>query len=939
MNSVPITLTQPHDKELRSRVKLLGNLLGNIILNLAGVQVYDAVEKLRTGYIALRQEDNPRQRAQLMKLIESLDVDTLTQVIRAFSIYFSLVNIAEEDFQHQERYRTIRNNKPLWTGSFDATLNKFKQQGMGAIQVQSLLHQLAYMPVFTAHPTESKRRSMMNALRRIFVVNDKLNDYRLSKSQRDEILLELETEIQILWRSNEVREYKPQVMDEIKHGLYFFRTSLFEAVPAVYRNLERKLTKYYPQDRITVPSFLRFGSWIGGDRDGNPFVKPETTATAMRVQSRVIIEEYLHRLNELTRQLTHASDMCVPSKHFLDSLTADENLRFDVFADSPGAYTSAPYRRKLSFMHYRMTQNLTIVRALMNDKIAEGVQHAYPSEKEFLNDLILIRNSLISHGDHNIADGALKDLIRLTETFGFYLMKLDVRQESTRHTDAVADIIRQIKKAPDYNSLNEAERLQLLTDYLNDPPQFALDKRQLSELNRETLEVFELMARMQKEISDQAFDHYVISMTHAASHVMEVMWLGSLAGLAGIDHTGEWACNLRIAPLFETIEDLAHIEIVLKALLDNEVYSSLLKASGNQQEVMLGYSDSCKDGGILASSWNLYEAQQKVIALARTHNINCRLFHGRGGTVGRGGGPTYDSILSQPEDTVHGQIKFTEQGEVLSYKYSNVETATYEITMGVSGLMLASRSLVTQQPTKAKKEYIKTMQELTAVGETTYRNLTDHTPGFLDYFYEATPVVEIGLLNFGSRPSHRKKADRSKTSVRAIPWVFGWAQSRITLPAWYGIGSALEHHIRQDEEKLKLLQRMYKGWPYFHSLLNNTQMALTKADMATAREYTELCEDKALGEKIFRMINEEYERTVKHILAISGSDLLLQDTPALALSIGRRDPYLDPLSHIQILLLKRYRAMREKESDEHNIWLNPLLRAINAVAQGMRNTG
>ena len=939
MNSAPITLTQPNDKELRSRVKLFGTLLGKIILNLAGVQVYEAVEKLRTGYIALRHDDSPRQRAQLMELIESLDVETLTQVTRAFSIYFSLINIAEEDFQHQQRYRTIRSNKPLWLGSFDATLNKFKQQGMGAIQVQSLLDQLAYIPVFTAHPTESKRRSMMNALRRIFVINERLNEARLSKNQRDEIIIELETEIQILWRSNEVREYKPQVMDEIKHGLYFFRTSLFEAVPAVYRNLERKLAKYYPQNPISVPSFLRFGSWIGGDRDGNPFVKPETTATALRLQAQVIIEEYLHRLNELTSQLTHASDMCVPTKKFLDSLFTDENLRFHVFADSPSAYALAPYRRKLSFMHYRMQQNLAIVRARLNDKIAEGVQHAYPSEKEFLNDLILISNSLISHGDQNIADGALKDLIRLTETFGFYLLKLDLRQESTRHTDAVADIIKQIKKAPDYKALSETQRVQLLTEYLNDPPQFALDKRQLAELNRETLNVFELMAQMHMEISDQAFGHYVISMTHAASHVMEVMWLGSLAGLAGIDHTGEWQCKIRISPLFETIEDLAHIEVVLKVLFDNEVYNNLLKASGNQQEVMLGYSDSCKDGGIMASTWNLFEAQQKVITLARQHGVNCRLFHGRGGTVGRGGGPTYDAILSQPEDTVHGQIKFTEQGEVLSYKYSNVETATYEITMGVSGLMIASRSLVTKQPLTAKKEFVKAMRELTEVGEQTYRQLTDHTPGFLDYFYEATPVVEIGQLNFGSRPSHRKKADRSITSVRAIPWVFGWAQSRTTLPAWYGIGSALEHYINQGEDKLKLLQRMNKGWPFFRSLLNNTQMALTKADMATAREYAELCEDKALGERIFKLIEAEYTRTLKHILAISDSSMLLQDSPPLALSISRRDPYLDPLSHIQILLLKRYRAMREKESDEHNIWLNPLLRAINAVAQGMRNTG
>jgi phosphoenolpyruvate carboxylase len=937
MSQTALTLSQPNDAELRARVKLLGHLLGDVILNLAGAEVYDAVEKLRTGYIGLRKEDNPRKRAQLMRLIESLDVDTLTQVIRAFSIYFSLVNIAEEDFQHQQRYRAIRAGKKLWVGSFDTTLQKLKQQNLSAGQIQNMLDQLAYIPVFTAHPTESKRRSMMNALRRIFLVNDKLNDPRLGKHQRQEIIDELQTEIQILWRSNEVREYKPQVMDEIKHGLYFFRTSLFGAVPQTYRNLERKLAKHYPQSRIHVPSFLSFGSWIGGDRDGNPFVKPETTAMALRLQCQVILEEYIERIHELTRQLTHAADMCEPDKAFQDSLFADETLRFEVFADSPSAYSQAPYRRKLSFMNFRLQQNLAIIRARINNKIPEGCNQAYPSEKEFLQDLVLIRNSLISHGDHNIADGALKDLIRLVETFGFYLLKLDLRQESGRHTQAVADIIKQIKKSPDYMALDEAGRMQLLTEYFNDPPRFALDKKELSETSRETLEVFELMAQMHQEISTNAFGHYVISMTHAASHVMEVMWLASLAGLSGIDHTGEWACNIRISPLFETIEDLEHIEVVLQALLENPVYNALLKASGNMQEVMLGYSDSCKDGGIMASSWNLYDAQQKVITLARKYKIECRLFHGRGGTVGRGGGPTHDAILSQPEGTVHGQIKFTEQGEVLSYKYSNEETAVYELTMGVTGLMLASRSLVTKKPASANKQYIHAMRELTRIGEYTYRELTDHTPGFLDYFYEATPVVEIGQLNFGSRPSHRKKTDRSKTSVRAIPWVFGWAQSRTTLPAWYGIGSALDQFIAKNDGNLKLLQRMHKNWPFFRSMLNNTQMALTKADMATAREYAELCEDKANGMRIFNQIREEYERTLQHILAISGSRMLLQDTPSLALSIARRDPYLDPLSHIQILLLKRYRA--ERDRDDHNKWLNPLLRTINAVAQGMRNTG
>jgi len=453
MGSTTKKLTKTNDKKLRARVKLFGNLLGNVIRNLAGAHVYDAVEKLRKGYISLRKTDNPKKRAQLMKFIESLDADTLTQVVRAFSIYFSLINIAEEDYQHQQRRELIFNGKSLWPGSFDHTLEQLRMEGMDASQVQDLLDQLAYIPVFTAHPTESKRRSVMNALRRIFLLNDRLNDTRIGKIQRDELTTDLETEVQQLWRTNEVREHKPQVRDEIKNGLYYFRTSLFNAVPQIYRNLERKLAKHYPDSKITVPSFLRFGSWIGGDRDGNPFVKPETTAMALRMQTQVILQEYIYRVVEVNKQLTHSIDLCTPTKSFMDSLEADENIRFEVYAASPNAFNNAPYRRKLSFMHYRLQQNLTLVNARLtgknNKELAGTCPHAYPSENEFIKDLQLIRSSLISHHDENIANGDLQDLIRVAETFGFFLLKLDIRQESTRHSDTVADIIKQIPDAPD----------------------------------------------------------------------------------------------------------------------------------------------------------------------------------------------------------------------------------------------------------------------------------------------------------------------------------------------------------------------------------------------------------------------------------------------------------------------------------------------------------
>ncbi len=932
--------TQSIDKQLRGRVKLFGHLLGNVLLGQAGAKVYDSVEKLRTGFIGLRKEDNPVKRARLMDLIESLDQYTLAQVVRAFSTYFSLVNVAEEASQLQQRRRLMRQNKLLWRGSFDHALADFKAIGMSADQLQSLFDRLAYIPVITAHPTEAKRRSIMYALRRIFLTNEKLNDTRLGKEQRKGVLDELETRIHILWRTDEVRESRPQVRDEIKNGLYYFKESLFKAVPEIYDNLECRVREHYPEAQLRVPSFLHFGSWIGGDRDGNPNVKPETTELALRLQSEAALQEYLRRLVDIFKQLTHSSQLCTPSKAFTDSLNADENIRFEVFKTKPTIFTKSPYRRKMAFMRYRLQQNLDKTRAHIYEDNVDDARwpHAYKNETDFLQDLYLIRDSLYSHGDQKIADLVLKHLIRLVESFGFYLLHLDVRQESTRHTEAVAKILRQMNPAIDYLSLNEQERLALLSQKLRQPgSDFVLDRTRLGDANLETVEVFETMERMYGEISEHAFGNYVISMTHEASHIMEVMWLASLVGLAGFNGD-ECYCHIRISPLFETIDDLNRIESVLGSLFDDPVYKQLLHASGNQQEVMLGYSDSCKDGGILASSWQLFEAQRKVIALADRHNIECRLFHGRGGTIGRGGDPTHESILAQPEGTVHGQIKFTEQGEVLSNKYSNPETAVYELTMGISGLMLATRFTVIDEPHTATPERIEIMRELMKTGEQAYRQLTDHTEGFLDYFYEATPISEIAQMNIGSRPSHRKKGDRSKSSVRAIGWVFGWAQARHTLPAWYGIGSALQAYIDGDEARLAKLQELHHEWPYFRALLSNTEMAMYKADIITAEEYSELCLSEDTRKRVFDMVREEYKRTLELTLRVAQMNTLLDDNPALSVSLMRRDPYLDPLNHIQIKLLKHYRDESLSE-EERNRWLDPLLRSINAIAAGMRNTG
>lgn len=474
-----------------------------------------------------------------------------------------------------------------------------------------------------------------------------------------------------------------------------------------------------------------------------------------------------------------------------------------------------------------------------------------------------------------------------------------------------------------------------LAEAIAHPHPFVIDKATLTPETRETLDVFEVMARMRAEISDGLFGQYVISMTHHASHVMEVMLLARLAGLAGKDRQG-WFCRIQISPLFETIDDLNRIGEVMGRLFQDPTYGALLKSSGNQQEVMLGYSDSCKDGGILASSWRLYEAQRKVIQLADDHGVSCRLFHGRGGTVGRGGGPTYEAILAQPTDTVHGQIKLTEQGEVLSYRYANPETARYELTLGISGLIKASRCLI-EPPPEDRKDYLGIMDELARYGEEAYRRLTQETAGFLDYFYECTPLDGIAMLNIGSRPSHRKKADRSLSSIRAIPWVFGWAQSRQTLPAWYGIGHAIERFRGNELDRLVKLQQMYQEWPYFRALLSNTQMSLFKAEMHIARGYARLAEDPARAAVIYGIIEDEYRRTLTQVMHVAGLRGLMEETPELAHSLARRNIYLDPLNHIQVALLERYRSEPDEEQREQ--WLDPLLRSINAVAAGMRNTG
>ena len=937
-----ITKCVRRDKDLRGRVRLLGNLLGEVLRTQAGEEVYRVVERLRKGFIRQRAEPDPTRLGRLRRIIEKMRPESLRPVIRAFSIYFQLVNIAEEGFQHRLRRRIAGKAGVaggLWRGSFDHCLRELRAAGITPEELQDLLDEIRYIPVFTAHPTESKRRAIMLQLRRIFMANESLDLPAESLDHKARSRRDLKTAIQTLWKTDEVRPARPEVGNEIRMGLHYFHESLFEAVPELYRRLQGAVDRVYgdhPDCRgMALPVVIRFGSWIGGDRDGNPNVTAQTTRYAFRMQQLTALQAYRERVNLLISVLTHSMQFCSPNPDFLASLEQDNAFCEQTQCDEQDHFPEEPYRRKLLIMGRRLDFNIARVRAQLAGAAEPLPPVGYDSESALVRDLELIRSSLISHGDVDAANGEILDLLRLAQTFGFFLARLDIRQESAVHTAAVADILRATKVKSDYAGLNDHQRLALLAELIErGAPKPDIDA--LEPMTREVLAVFELIAEARQELSPRAIGRYVISMAHSGTDVMAVMFLAAIAGLAGRNEQS-WFCRLGITPLFETIEDLSRIEPVMSELLDHPCYRSLLDVSGNLQEVMLGYSDSAKDGGILASGWNLYEAQRHIIEIASQRGVRIRLFHGRGGTVGRGGGPTHEAITAQPSGTVQGQIKFTEQGEVLSTKYSNRETAVFELTMGLTGLIQASTNLL-RPPPKDKKRALKTMRELVAIGERHYRQLTEHTPGFLDYFYEATPVSEIALLNIGSRPSHRARGDRSKSSVRAIAWVFGWAQARQTLPGWYGIGTALAEWRGDSPARLKQLREMYQDWPFFRALLSNTQMALFKSDMDIAAEYAELCLDKQTRTDVFGVIKDEYLRTRDEILRIEEIDELLDVNPVLKFSLGRRDPYLDALNHIQLDLIRRYREPLAEET-ERDITLDPLLRTINAIATGIRNTG
>ncbi|GAA0311815.1 phosphoenolpyruvate carboxylase [Psychrobacter aestuarii] len=918
---------------LRRRTSVLGSLLGDAISRQSGNETLAIIEKLRKGFVQQRRTPDEAHKQQLLDFIASLDNQTLKNVIRGFSIYFFLANLSEENYLREVRRAQRTQLEQSWEGSFRRTLLECRERNIEPAQMQELLEHLKYMPVFTAHPTEARRRTTMNVLQGLFAHSDALNNYEEGSYAYEEAKAQTAQAIDLLWLSDEVRTRKPLVYDEINNGLHYFNASLFSAIPKVYRNLKNAIVDIYPElTDNPVPAFLRFGSWIGGDRDGNPFVTHETTELAVLKHADTVLRHYQVLIRQLRRQLIHSDTIVTVSQAVYAKIDSYDDLAQRVFEYNLDDYSNEPYRRLLSLIFAKINATNRLIQSKGADTDAK--RDAYSDPEALLDDLRLIRQSVSTH-DKAHADGLLLDTIRLIKTCGFHLAALDIRQESSYHGEVIADIFASASNLPDYHSLSEEERQTWLTRLLSHQGTPLMYTDNLSDKTREQLSLMNSIAKLRKLVGKDTFGSYVISMTNNASQLLEVLLLMRFAGLCTIDDDGVLSADLPVAPLFETIEDLKNIDTILPAVLDNPLYRGLLQHGDNTQEIMLGYSDSSKDGGIITSAWQLYSAQQTINGIAEKYGIKTRLFHGRGGSVSRGGGSTHKAIAAQPAGTLHGQIKITEQGEVLYAKYANTDTAVFELTMGITGALKACSSRFVMQP-EALPNYEALFARLAEAGEQRYRQLTDHTDGFYQFYSQVTPVQEISLLNIGSRPAHRKKGVPSKTTLRAIPWVFGWSLARFTLPAWYGVGSAL-HSVAEDGE---LMKEMNDNWPFFSVFISNIEMAFTKSEMNIAKAYSQLCDDDTLRDAIMNEVLEEHALTESGLNTLLDQDTLLSSQQSLASSLQWRDAHLDPINYIQIELLKRARQQDADSLNDGELNVeDPLIRSINALAAGLRNTG
>jgi phosphoenolpyruvate carboxylase len=955
-NPTPSARAKDNERPLVEDIRLLGRILGDVIREQEGVQAFELIEQIRQLSVAFRRDEDHEADKTLKKLLKSLSGDRAVSVIRAFTYFSHLANLAED--RHHIRRRAIHERAGnTQEGSIEVALARLRWAGISTDTIADTLATSFVSPVLTAHPTEVQRKSILDAERDIAQLLSARDDIKTRaatvNANKDALTprelaaneSHMRARVLQLWQTRLLRFTKLTVADEVENALSYYESTFLREIPKLYADLEREL------DDRPIHSFLRMGQWIGGDRDGNPNVSAQTLSHALRRQADVALRHYLTEVHFLGGELSISAMLvsCLPEMQALADRSPDTNEH----------RKDEPYRRALIGVYARLAATLTDLTGGEAARHAVAPQNAYITPQEFLADLRTIQASLLANHGAALATQRLHPLIRAVEVFGFHLATVDLRQSSDKHELVVAELLSVARLEPGYAQLDELAKRKLLTQLLNEARPLRVMGAVYSEHSQSELAIFETARVMRERFGFEAIRHYIISHTETVSDLLEVLLLQKEVGLMrGLLSDTQSLCDLIVVPLFETIEDLRNAAPIMREFYALPGVAQLVRRSGAEQDIMLGYSDSNKDGGIFTSNWELYRAEIALVELfdelaaeglgaavdaagaatsVAATPIRLRMFHGRGGTVGRGGGPSYQAILAQPPGTVRGQIRLTEQGEVIGSKYANPEIGRRNLET----LVAATLEATLLQPTKsATPPFLAAAAELSKNSMAAYRRLVYETPGFTEFFFDSTPIREIAELNIGSRPASRK-ATQQIEDLRAIPWGFSWGQCRLTLPGWYGFGSAVDQFLAGEgtkgstkKDRLALLQQMDKQWPFFQTLLSNMDMVMAKSDLALASRYAELVGDARLRKKIFTAIEAEWHRTAAALGMITGDKQRLANNAALQRSIRHRFPYIDPLHHLQVELVRRYRAGQADERVQRGIHIS-----INGIAAGLRNTG
>ncbi len=941
-------------RSISDDIFLLGDLLGDAIRAQAGEAAYDLEEVIR-GLAKSARGGDVSARREMEARLRDASGDDLRVLIRAFTSYFQLVNLAEDNERIRRlRRRDFETDATPRRGSLRAVVaalaaGRDDRPGLTASEMRALLARAEVRLVLTAHPTESRRRTIIDKLARIFTCLRAIDERTPVPQEMTRTRERIAATVAELWSSDEIRAVSPTVLDEVRAGLVYFGSTLVSVVPQIYRDLESALAESYPDDPIRVPPFIAFGSWMGGDRDGNPNVTPAMTSEALSLMRDTALRFLEDRLTELAGRLS-VSEWIAGSADGLDEKLETYRSWFpDMGAELESLNRGEPYRQLLTLMRERLrftraqgSRHSDSLEILPGDPRGDRIPiptstHravSYGAPNDLLADLAVIRESLLAQGERIVADSDLRDVIRQVEVFGFHFATLDVRDHSRRHETALAEVFALTGVEPHYSGLDEAARIRLLAGEIGSPrPIVPHDLSTLSDTVREVIQQFRVIRTALSGLDTGAIRTYIISNTEAPSDILEVLLLMKETGLA---RPGGHGAELRIAPLFEAGETLQAAPETMEILLAEPVYEAALASVGNIQEIMVGYSDSNKDVGYLGSTWGLYVAQDRLARTIQRHGVDLVFFHGRGGSIGRGGGPTNAAILALPPNTISGGIKLTEQGEVISARYSTAEIAHRELELTGGAVLLQTIGLPDEPGADQLASYGEIMDVMAAASASVYRDLVYDDDALVDFFTAVTPIDEITQLQLGSRPARRVNSGRIE-DLRAIPWVFAWTQARILLPGWYGLGSGLA--AARDQFGVEVLHEMDAGWLFFRNTLRNAEMALAKADRSIAERYVAAAERSVSRDTVWARIQAEWDQTEALLLDVTSQARLLDQDVVLQRSIERRNPYVDPLSFLQLELRRRLREGRAALDGQDEALTKAMLLTINGIASGLKNTG